>query len=171
MFLLTNNLQLFFKSMIKKNGCWKLLDHILLYYFHIPKYTMYSRVTRVVTDQAGSEILCRSYQNKPMKSNYFDVNVPVPMCAQVEARANNCENKVWLTSTKNWFLVITTFLEPAIFRSMRSKKWTKKWKEPKSHRFQKLLSSCEKNWNWFTTIIVFRRTFYLNAHCDRYVNL
>ena len=37
--------------------------------------------------------LGRSCQNELMRSNNFDVKVPVTMCTKVEAQANNCENK------------------------------------------------------------------------------
>ena len=47
-----------------------------------------------------------------MRSNNFDVKVNVTMCTEVEAQANNCENKAsalkyfknsftWLTGMKN----------------------------------------------------------------------
>ena len=122
-----------------------------------------------------------------MRSNNFDVNVPVTMCTEVESQANNCENKAllwknfknsftWLTSMKKFIFDLSTFLDPASFRSLRSKKWIKNWPEPKSHKFQKLLFSClltmwKKFENWFTCGIVFCLSFYLNAHCDRDVNL
>ena len=72
-----------------------------------------------------------------MRSNKFEVNIPVTMCIEVEAQENNCENKAylltdfkksfaWLTSMKKLIFIITTVLDPGIFRSMRSKKWTKK---------------------------------------------
>ena len=83
-----------------------------------------------------------------MRSNNFDVNVPVTMCTEVESQANNCENKAllwknfknsftWLTSMKKFIFDLSTFLDPASFRSLRSKKWIKNWPEPKSHKFQK----------------------------------
>ena len=40
--------------------------------------------------------LGRSCQNTLMRSNNFDVNVPVGMCTEEEAQANNCENKASL---------------------------------------------------------------------------
>ena len=49
--------------------------------------------TRIYPSQP---FLGRSYQNKLMRSNNFEVNVPVIMCIEVEARANNCENKAYL---------------------------------------------------------------------------
>ena len=52
--------------------------------------------------------LGRSCQNQLMRSNNFDVNVPVTMCHEVEAQANNCKNKasVW-TDLKNFFAWLT----------------------------------------------------------------
>ena len=43
-----------------------------------------------------------------MRSNKFDVNIPVTMCIEVEAQANNCKNKasVW-TDLKNFFAWLT----------------------------------------------------------------
>ena len=35
----------------------------------------------------------RSCQNELMRSNNFGGKVPVTMCTEVEAQANNCENK------------------------------------------------------------------------------
>ena len=53
--------------------------------------------------------LGRSCQNKLMRPNNFDVNVPVTMCTEVEARANNCENKAYLwTDFKNSFAWLTS---------------------------------------------------------------
>ena len=49
--------------------------------------------TRIYTSQP---FLGRSCQNKLMRSNNFEVNIPVTMCIEVEARENNCENKMTL---------------------------------------------------------------------------
>ena len=49
--------------------------------------------TRIYSSQP---FLGGSYQNKLMRSNNFEVNVPVIMCIEVEAQANNCENKAYL---------------------------------------------------------------------------
>ena len=46
--------------------------------------------TRIYPSQP---FLGKSCQNKLMRSNNFEVNVPVTMCIEVEAQANNCENK------------------------------------------------------------------------------
>ena len=44
--------------------------------------------------QPARVFLGRSCQNELMRSNNFDAKVPVTMCTEVEAQANNCENKV-----------------------------------------------------------------------------
>ena len=40
--------------------------------------------------------LGRSCENELMMSINFDFNIPVTMCIEVEAWANNCENKAYL---------------------------------------------------------------------------
>ena len=43
--------------------------------------------------QLAIVFLDRSCQNELMRSNNFDIKVPVKMCTELEAQANNCENK------------------------------------------------------------------------------
>ena len=53
-----------------------------------------------ITDLAGYDILCRSCLNELMRSNNFDVKVPLIMCTEVKAQANNCEAKASLCNSQ-----------------------------------------------------------------------
>ena len=83
------------------------MDYIVaklkIYLIYIVGWVTSSRI------QPARVFLGRSCQNKLMRSNNFDVNIPVTMCTEVEARANNCENKASLwTNYKNSFAWLTS---------------------------------------------------------------
>ena len=57
-----------------------------------PCHLIFIRVTKFVTDQV-TWFLGKSCQNELMRSNNSDVKVSGYNCYELEARANNCENK------------------------------------------------------------------------------
>ena len=69
-------------------------------------------VTRIYPAQP---FLGRSCQNQLMRSNNFDVNVPVTMCHEVEAQANNCKNKASLWTDFKYSFAWLTGMKKLIF--------------------------------------------------------
>ncbi len=89
-----------------------------------------------------------------MRPNNFDVNVPVTMCHEVEAQANNCENKASLwTDFKNSFAWLTG-MKKLIFQYCNFfgfdhfliheilKKWPKNDRSQKIQNTKKSVASC-----------------------------
>ena len=70
-------------------------------YFYLQNHDVQCSINYIVETTHPTRIypsqplLGRSCQNKLMRSNNFDVNVPVTMCTEVESQANNCENKAY----------------------------------------------------------------------------